>query len=202
MENYPSNSNKSKEENKKALDAVVAQPATVRKKKNNKLLRMIFAQDFRDIEQGLMTQWVAPKIKDLSWSFIQACIDTVTNAAKMMVYTDYKPVDRSKLPADRYSYSNYYSNQAAPKPTMATDISYDEFTYPTYGEAEAVLTELRNQIARCRVATVLDMYNLSKVATSNYTLQDWGWQNLDFAEVRQGEGGYIITLPKAKILPR
>ena len=85
---------------------------------------------------------------------------------------------------------------------MATDISYDEFTYPTYGEAEAVLTELRNQIARCRVATVLDMYNLSKVATSNYTLQDWGWQNLDFAEVRQGEGGYIITLPKAKILPR
>jgi len=202
MDNYPSNSNKSKEENKKALDAVVSKQPTVRKKKNNKLLRMIFAQDFRDIEQGLMTQWVAPKIKDLSWSFIQAAIDTVTNAVRMMVYSDYKPVDRSKLPAERYSYSNYYQQQATPKPTMATQLDYDEFTYPTYGEADAVLTELKNQIARCRVATVLDMYNLSKVPTSNYTLQDWGWQNLDFAEVRQAEEGYIITLPKAKILPR
>mgnify|MGYP007070083110 CR=1 FL=1 len=73
---YPSNSNKSKEEKKQQLAPVVSDPVTVRKKKNNKLLRMIFAQDFVDIKQGLVTEWIAPKAKDLVWSFIQAGIDT------------------------------------------------------------------------------------------------------------------------------
>lgn len=203
---YPANSNKSKEE-KQPLKPVVDKPAMVRKKKTSKLMKLIFAQDFNDIKQGLYTEYIEPKAKDLSWSFIQAGIDLVTNAFRMMVYPDYKPVDRTKLPAERYSYTNYYTYSQPyanrPAPTMTSEVNYDEFTYPTRGEAEAVLTELKNQIARCRCATVLDLYNLSNVTTSNYTLQDWGWTDLNFAEVRQSpEGGYMIALPKAKMLQR
>lgn len=200
---YPSNSNKSKEENRQTVAPVVSEPAVVRKsRKKNKLLHMIFAQDFVDIKKGLVTEWIAPKIKDLSWSLIQAGIDTVQNAMKMMVYEDYKPVDRAKLPAERCSYSNYYPQQNRPVPTMTSEVNYDEFIYKTFGEADAVLTELKNLISRSRCATVLDLYNLSKVATSNYTLQDWGWTDLSFAEVKQSQDGYIIALPKARSLPR
>ena len=200
---YPSNSNKSKEENRQTVAPVVSEPAVARKsRKKNKLLHMIFAQDFVDIKKGLVTEWIAPKIKDLSWSLIQAGIDTVQNAMKMMVYEDYKPVDRAKLPAERYSYSNYYPQQNRPVPTMTSEVNYDEFIYKTFGEADAVLTELKNLISRSRCATVLDLYNLSKVATSNYTLQDWGWTDLSFAEVKQSQDGYIIALPKARSLPR
>lgn len=198
---YPANSNKSKEEREK-LNPVVTGTATVRKKNNNKFLRMIIAHDYRDIRDGLMSTYVGPKVKDLTWNFIQAAIDFVTNAARMMVYDNYSPVDRSRLPAERYSYNNYYQQPARPAPTMSSELNYDEFSYPTRGEAEAVLAELKNQIARCRCATVLDLYNLSNISTSNYTFQDWGWTNLDFAEVRQAPDGYIIALPKAKVLPR
>ena len=206
---YPSNSNKAKEEARQPLKPVVDKPAEVRKKKDNKLLRMIFAQDFKDIEQGLITEYIEPKIRDLSWSFIQTAIDTVTNAFRMMVYKDYKPTTTNKLPTSAYTYNNYYSSSYAnrPAPTMTSEINYDEFTYPTRGEAEAVLTELKNQIVRCRCATVLDLYNLSNVTTSNYALQDWGWTDLGFAEVRQtldetNKIVYMIALPKAKMLPR
>ena len=202
---YPANSNKSKDETQ-PLKPVVDKPAAVRKKKTNKFLRLIFAQDFNDIKAGLITQYLEPKAKDLSWAFIQAGIDLVTNAFRMMVYEDYKPIDRSKLPAERYSYNNYYTYSQPynnrPAPTMTSELNYDEFTYPTRGEAEAVLTELKNQIVRCRCATVLDLYNLSNVSTSNYTFQDWGWTDLNFAEIRQGPEGYMIALPKAKPLPR
>lgn len=208
---YPSNSDKSKSE-RVQLQPVVDAPAMVRKKKKkNKLLKLIFAQDFHDIEQGLVTEYVKPKMKDLSWSFIQAGLDLAMNALRMMVYEDYKPIDRSRLPTNSYTYSNYngyytysqpYNYNSANKPSMTTEINYDEFTYATRGEAEAVLAELKNQITRCRCATVLDLYNLSRIDTSNYTLQDWGWTDLGFAEVRQGPDGYIIALPKAKMLPR
>ena len=209
---YPANSNKSKEEAKQPLKPVVDQPAKVRKKKENKLLRLVFAQDFKDIEQGLFEGFIEPKIKDLSWSLIQAAIDTVMNAFRMMVYKDYKPAPTTKLPANTYTYNNYYSSSAAaynnkPAPSMASELSYDEFTYPTRGDAEAVLTELKNQIVRCRCATVLDLYNLSNVTTTNYTLQDWGWTDLGFAEVRQTLSDdhqivYMIAMPKAKPLQR
>ena len=200
---YPSNSNKSKEEAKPQLQPVVEKPAGVRKKRQSKLLKIFFEQDFNDIKQGLYTEYVEPKMKDLTWSFIQAGIDTVMNAMRMMVYKDYHPVDRSKIPAERYSYSNYYSSSTPrPAPTMASEVNYDEFIYATRGEAEAVLQELKNQIARCRCATVLDLYNVSNVSTSNYTLQDWGWTDLSFAEIRQNSEGYLIALPKAKLLPR
>ena len=213
---YPSNSNKSKEE-RRAPDPVVSNAPAVRKKRNNKLLRTIFAQDINDIKQELVTGYIDPKIKDLAWSIIQGTIDILTNACKMMVYKDYKPVDRAKIPAERYSYSAYYSQPvgtATPRPTMSTEINYDEFVYPDFGEADAVLTEMKNLIAgQYRCATVLDLYSLSRVSTSNYTLQNYGWTNLDFAEVRQSPDlvpdpkdptkmvrGYIIALPKAKPL--
>ena len=207
MADYPPNSNKSKEEERN-VDPVVINPVGVRKKKDNKFLRMIFRQDFKDIKPGLITDYVEPKVQDLAWSFIQASIDTVTNALRMMVYKDFRPTNSSRVPAERYSYSNYYSSSSPrPAPTMESEVNYDEFTYYTKSEADAVLFELKNLIARTKYASVLDLYNLSKVSTSNYTLQNWGWTNLDFAEVRQcfdedHRTVYMIVLPKAKYIPR
>lgn len=208
MPDYPSNSNKSKEEEQK-VQPVVVNPVGVRnKKKKSKLLKMIFRQDFKDIKPGLVTSYVEPKVQDIAWSFIQAGIDLVTNALRMMVYEDYKPTDRAKLPADRYTYSNYYSSSVPrPAPTMTSELNYDEFTYTTKAEADVVLAELKNLIARTKAASVLDLYNLSKVSTSNYTLQNWGWTNLDFAEVKQTYDEdhrivYVINLPKAMSLGR
>ena len=206
---YPSNSNKSKEgQIPKIPDPVVLTPGEPRKKKDSKLFRMIFKQDLKDVKPGLITDYVEPKVQELAWQFIQAGIDTVTNALRMMVYKDYKPSTSNKLPADRYSYSNYYSSSvSAPKPSMTSELNYDEFTYATKGEADVVLAEMKNLIEKTKVATVLDLYGLSGVSTSNYTLQNWGWTNLNFAEVKQcfdedHRVVYMINLPKATSLPR
>lgn len=211
MADYPSNSNKSKEEQAPNIpDSVVVTPGVPRKKKENKYLRMIFKQDLKDIKPGLVKDYIEPKVQELAWQYIQAGIDIFTTALKMMVYKDYKPSNAPKLPADRYSYSNYYSASTArpaPAPTMTSEINYDEFTYATKGEADVVLAELRNLIERTKVATVLDLYGFSGVGTSNYTLQNWGWRDLNFAEVRQcfdedHKAVYMINLPKATFLSR
>lgn len=197
----PSNSNKSKED-KKNLTPVVNNPVKVRKK-SNRLLRTIFARDLKDVQQEIRTGYIEPKVKDLVWQFIQAGLDIISNAFKMTIYENYKPSDKPKTPAERYSYSNYY-NQAAPmRPTMTTEINYDEFIYKSKKEADDVLAGLKDLIAgEYRQATVHDMYYLSQQPTDNYTLQYYGWTNLDFAEVQQTDGGYIINLPKAKPLSR
>ena len=209
---YPSNSNKSKSEGQPPeqdkVAPVVTNPVGIKKKRNNKFLRMIFRQDFKDVKQGIVTDYLEPTVQNLAWAFIQAGIDGITNILCMMVYEDYRPLEKNRLPAERYSYNNYYSSSSPrPAPTMTSEINYDEFTYWTRGEAEAVLNELKNLIARCKWASVLDLYNLSKVSTSNYTLQDWGWENLDFAEIHQAYDEdrrlvYTISLPKAKMIPR
>lgn len=211
MADYPSNSNKSKEEVAPNLpDPVVVTPGVPKKKKDSKFLRMIFKQDFKDVKPGLVKEYIEPKVTDLAWSFIQASIDTVTNALRMMVYQDYRPTSTPKIPADRYSYNNYYSS-STPKPnltpTMTSEVNYDEFTYATKGEADVVLAELKNILQRSKSATVLDLYALSGVGTSNYTLQNWGWTDLNFAEVKQTFDEdhrivYMISLPKANFLGR
>ena len=207
MAEYPSNSNKSKQEQNIPAPVVTNVPTARKKKPDNKLLRMIFAQDFKDIKDGLVKDWIEPQVRNLAWNYVQFLIDTVKNGVKMMMYDNYKPTEKSSVPASNYSYNNYY------RPTMTTPksnndtVSYDEFEYPTEKEAADVLTGLRDLISRCKAATVLDLYGLSKISTSNYTLQNWGWTNLDFVEIKtttsdDGRIVYYLTLPKATVLQR
>lgn len=210
---YPANSNKSKE-NHVPLKPLVDEPAVVRKKrKPSKLLKLIFKQDLNDIKPGLVNEYIEPKARELSWSFIQAGIDLVTNALRMMVYEDWKPTSSPRYTqTSAYTYNHYYEGSSKmyankPAPTMSSELNYDEFVYPTSGRAQAILNELKNLIISNRCATVLDLYELSGITTSQWTLQDWGWTDLSFAEVRQtlnddGRTVYIIALPKAKPLPR
>lgn len=210
---YPANSAKSKQEakEKEQQDLKPTIPEGVRiKPKKSKLFRAIFKQDFQDIRKGLINDYVYPKTQELAWSFIQACIDTVTNAMKMMIFENYKPTTgTTKSTPSGYSYSGYYNSQAnKPVPTMSTEIDYDEFTYVDRGKAEEILYELRNLIATTKSASVLDLYNLSQVGTSNYTLQNWGWTDLSFAEIREQWDSdaqktvYYIALPKARPLKK
>lgn len=207
MAEYPSNSNKSKEEQKIPAPVVNSIPTARKKKPEKKLFRMIFAQDFKDIKQGLIKDWIEPQVRNLAWNYVQFLIDTVKNGVKMMMYDNYKPTEKSNIPASNYSYSNYYKPAVvAPRPNTES-VSYDEFEYPTEKEAADVLNGLRDLIARCKAASVLDLYGLSHISTSNYTLQNWGWTNLDFVEIRtttsdDGRIVYYLTLPKATMLQR
>ena len=217
MAEYPSNSNKSKNEIKMRDPVVknvptVGKQVTTEEKEKDGLLRMIFAQDFKDIKKGLIEQWIQPQVKNLAWNYIQFLIDTVKNGVKMMMYDNYRPTEKSNSPASTYTYSNYYqpsvATQSTTKHQSNTDtINYDEFEYPTEKEARDVLQELRNLIEISKAASVLDLYGFSKMSTANYALQNWGWTNLDHADVVQtvsddGRVVYVITLPKAQMLPR
>ena len=86
---YPSNSNKSKSEGQPPeqdkVAPVVTNPVGIKKKRNNKFLRMIFRQDFKDVKQGIVTDYLEPTVQNLAWAFIQAGIDGITNILRMMV---------------------------------------------------------------------------------------------------------------------
>ncbi len=202
---YPANSDRSKQNNPPKLQPVVTSKPEKYQKKENKYLKMIFAQDFRDVKDSLVTEYVQPKVKELVWSFFQAQLDFVTNALRMMVFKDFKPSAKPSTQAERYSYSTYYNQPNKPAPTMTTEVNYDELMYSTSGEAGAVLAGMRQRLEHYDRVTVADFYDLSDISTTNFALGNYGWKNLDFAEVKQvmtedGVYKYIIALPKAKPL--
>lgn len=211
MADYPSNSNKSKEAMQQRAPIAKNTPNVYKTNENHHLLRMIFAQDFKDIKEGLIKQWIEPQLKNLAWGYVQFFIDTIKNGVKMMIYENYKPTNNQQNSlTSQYSYSNYYSKtpQSQNAPSISspskTTLNYDEFEFETEEEAKGILQEMKNIIATSKAVSVLDYYNLSRVSTANYPLQDWGWTNLDFAEVQSapskmdGRLIWIITLPRAK----
>lgn len=110
----------------------------------------------------------------------------------------------------RYIASIYYirkrekqlNHKDRPKPNL-TETAYfpDPIIYDTKGDAETVLHELKNRLEAYPYVTVYDVYKLSGIKTSNWTMHNcvYCWDSLDGATVkRSSDGKYYIDLPGAK----
>ena len=193
MEEYKSNSHRSKELTKNEPVKKVVKPiAKATTKKKNKLAETFISEDASNIKSYILMDVLEPAIK-------KAVIDIVTDGISMLFYGDTSHGNRrSSTSASYISYNRYSDRDRRDDRTSygRSRYSYDDIILQSRGEAEEVLDRMSEMIDTYGIVSVADMYDLVGIAT-NYTDNKYGWTNLRNAEPIRVSNGYMLKLPKA-----
>lgn len=199
MEDYKSNSHKSKETapvpaERKKLDKIVSGDVKVKKKSGvHKFTDVFISEDVSNVKTYILMDVLVPAVK-------KAVSDIVTNGIDMILYGG-NGGSKKRTNGGYISYNNYSSDRRRDDhsygtTTTRTGYSYDEVSIPSRGEAEEVLTRMDELIETYGIVSVADFYDLVGVSC-NYTDNKYGWTNIRNAEVVRVRDGYKIKLPKA-----
>lgn len=195
MEDYKSNSHKSKalqkeaEAKAKTVEKVVAGTVKTKKKSEGFISEDILSNIWAYIRDGVLI----PTAK-------RAIDEIVTNGTRMMLWGE-SAKDRggNALPGSFVSYNKAYNQQgvATPRPSYGTGFSYDDLVFNTRGDADLVLSKMDEIMSVYHMVRVADLYQLAGVSTDNYTANDYGWTDIRSARIVPVRDGYVIKLPRA-----
>ena len=192
MEEYKSNSHKSKEENSEKKVEKIVTGSVRSKKKNelNKLADVFIAEDISNVKSYILQDIIIPAIKT-------AISDVVTNGIEMILYGETGKTKKST--SSRVSYRDYYSSndrKSSYSSASRRSYSYDDIILDNRAEAEEVLVRMDELIEAYGVASVGDLYDLVGL-TGDYTDNKYGWTNLRSAQAVRVRDGYLLKMPKA-----
>lgn len=193
MENYKSNSHRSKEtpdKEKQRVEKIVSGKVRTKKKSELRKLTDIFVpEDVDDIKSYIFMDVIIPAIKKIVLDIVETSLYGATGRT------------RKNSGASKVSYQRYYDrqNDARDRSSVRTrsGYSYNDVIFDSYGEADDVLTRMDELIDTYGLVRVADLYDMAGI-TGNYTDNNYGWTNIRSANiVRTRDGGYMIKLPKA-----
>lgn len=199
MAEYAGNSNKAKEaaaeiQTERKVQKVVSGKVTTRENKGRKLTKLFIEEDVDSVKSHIFMDIFIPAAKRLISDIVRDGID-------MMLYGE--PRGDKKKSGSRVSYRDYYDERNSSRDrgryasTRDRFDNDDDIIFDSRGEAEAVLDEMDNMIARYGLVTVSDMYDMAGL-TAPYTATKYGWTSLRNASVERVRGnGYVIKLSKA-----
>jgi hypothetical protein len=191
MENYPSNSHKTREQNtdKKVEKVVSGKTSTKKKSGIRKLSDTFLSEDIGNVKNYIFAEVLLPAAKKL-------VSDIVTNGTNMLLYGEIK---NKKGNSSKVSYSRYYDDRSRDyrSPVVRNNFDYDEIIFETRGDAEAVLDAMYDILNQYKVVSVAELYDLASITTHNYTCNNYGWIDLRGSSVVRVRDGYILKLPRA-----
>ena len=200
LEDYKSNSHKSKKENaesipEKRVNPVISGQAKTKKKSGfRKIADALIVEDAANVKTYIFNDVVIPSIK-------KTINDLVTNSLEMFLFG--KSGGTKTTSASKISYRSYYEGKRTPTQDRSTrygdGLDYDDIEFETRGDAESVLSSMYDVIDRYNVVSVGDFYDLANIQTSNYNLNNYGWTNLNGARVVSTGNGYVIRFPTRAI---
>ena len=189
MEDYKSNSHKSKERNKNIQKVVSGELKRKKKSEVRRFADIFLPEDVENVKNHVIYDVIIPSVK-------KVILDTVDT----WLYGENGSSKKSST-GSRFSYERCYddrsgsgnrSKSASPKASYA----YDDIVLNNRGDAEAVLDQVAEIIERYDFVTVADL-NESLGITGRYTDNNWGWYSVANARVdRLRGGGYMLRLPK------
>lgn len=197
MDEYTSNSHKSREPSKepvekKKFEKVISGKATT--KKRNGIIDAFVSDDASTIKSHILMDVLVPVIKKAVSEIFHDGID--------IIFGESGHSTRSSL-ASKISYHGYYDRandfvrSAVTTPRTRNVYSYDEISIPTRGEAEEVLARLHEAIIQYKMVSVADLYDMVGL-NSSYTDNKYGWTDLRSAYAdRTFDGQYKLRLPRA-----
>lgn len=198
MEEYKSNSHKSKEEQKsppterQKLDKIVNGTVKVKKKSElTKFAEIFLPEDISNIKNYILMDVLVPAIKN-------TIEDIITNGTRMLLRGEIG-VRKGSSTASSISYNRYYDQKRygdSNSVQTRSGYSYNEIILETRGEAEEILTRMDELIDTYGLVRVADLYDLVGVS-GNYTDNKYGWTNIRNAKIVRVRDGYMIELPKA-----
>lgn len=193
MEEFKSNSHKSREENVDSSDISVKKVTTgkTRIKKKNGLLKFadsMISEDAANVKSYILMDVLMPAIK-------KAVVDIVTDGINMILYGE-TSVSSRKSSGSKVSYRKFYEDDRRDsRSEQKRRYDYDEVVFDSRRDAEEVLASMEDLVDRYKVVSVMDFYELAD-QKSVYTDRYYGWTNLRSAEVIRVRDGYTIKLPK------
>ena len=193
---FPSNSNKSKEEKKEKDIQQVTTTGKVKKKSfGRKLKDALFGEDVGSVSQYIFYDVLIPASKKL-------ISDMISGAVNMALFGETRSRRRDD---DRtyVSYASYYDDRrrepARSRYRNRGGNGYSDMLFDDRKEADLVLERLCDLVDEYGCASVADLYSLTGFDSAS-TDHKWGWTNLRGAAVELSSGGYILNLPPAKPL--
>lgn len=205
VQDYPPNSHKYKEEQKKletkqnekrVSEKVVT--GLVKKKKKSKAEQFMgnfISEDAKSVKSYVFGEVLIPAIK-------KAISDIVTDGIDIILYGESRRGSRGRSTADKVSYRSYYDGGYS-RPRIgerqaltAGSYSYDDIILSSRGEAEDVLARMDELMDTYGLVRVADLYDLVGI-TGNYTDNKYGWTNITRAEIVRNRDGFMIKMPRA-----
>ena len=198
MENYKSNSHRSKEtknnvEKKKVEKVVKGTVKTKKKKGTSKLTDIFISEDAGNVKSYVLMEVLVPAVK-------KAISDIVTDGIDMILYGE---TGRSKKRSGSSSYVSYRSysdkDRRDDRHYESRKSSYynDDIILETRGEAEEVLSVMNELLDNYGIVSVADLNELVGI-TGYYTDNKYGWTSIRNAEVVRVRDGYLLKMPKAR----
>lgn len=192
MENYASNSHKSKEtisvNNKKIVPKA---NGTIKKKSEaGKLAGLFVAGDLASAKSYIIEDVLIPTIKN-------AVSEMVRNGIDILLFGETRKSNSTRSAASRVSYTNYYNGSSSSRSSeRSSSCNYDDIIFPSRGDAEVVLDGLNDIIQAYGFASVADLYELANITASNYTYANYGWTEIINVSPTRVPEGYILRLPR------
>lgn len=156
---------------------------------------------------------VLPAIKEI-------VVNSVTSGINMMIYgpdsegksnTYHGYSQRGNAYRPNTNYQRSYQsgpntahvNEARPyrKETRAGNFNSEDYILANREEAQAVLDQLLDQVNDYGWTSLADFFDLVGI-DSNYTDNNYGWTDLQFAKFVVVRGGYALRLPRLESLSR
>lgn len=199
MEEYLSNSHKSREKGvNKQIKPVITGNAKIGKKSGLTRLTDIFRpDDISDVKGYLLKDILIPEIRETVYEILRKTIDGLFSHGKSRG-TNYS----SYTSASRISYSSSYTNPTRTTKgpnTVDSSFNYENIIFDKRGDAEAVLIAMQDIISQYKAVSVADLYDLAEISTSNYSLNNYGWTDINTqnSKIVRTTEGYKLFLPKA-----
>lgn len=175
---------------KKVESVIVGKAKTKKKSEIQKFADLFISEDARNVKSYILLDVLRPAVK-------KAIYDIVTNGADMILYGE--SGGRKKNTASKISYREYYERDVGRRreSSFRGGFDYDDVTFESRADAEAVLDAMDETISKYGVVSVGDFYDLANISTDNYTVNKYGWTDIRSASVIRVRDGYMIKLPKA-----
>ena len=191
---YKPNSNRSKELQPKRVEKVISGTAKVKESGSRKLMDAFISEDAATAKSTIFLDVIVPAVKKLFVDIIETGLDVVLYGGSGRV--------KSGPKTGKVSYNGYYNK---PDTSRQRDYrspvkgEYSDVLLETRGEADNVLFQLGELIDQYDVASIADLYDLVGL-TANFTDQKYGWTDIRNAQIIRMREGYLLKLPKAKLL--
>ena len=203
MEDYKPNSHKSKappqpqadgstyNPQRKKVEPVVSNPATVREKSAiRKFADALIEEDGKTVGKYVFYELFVPGVKALLYNII------VGGAGKFLNQSG-RTNSNGQIPYSQQYRTN--NQQVIRRQQQIVDpLKPEDLIFGIRGDAEVVLDSMRNEINTYGFVDALTMYRLAGYDGNNlpYTWANIGWIDLRTARVEPSNGGYCIRLPR------
>ena len=192
MENYQSNSFKSKELETKRPEKKLTKVANAKLKKKSeiqKIAETFVAEDLNKVKNAVLMDVIVPAVK-------KVISDIVTNGIDMLLYGEVK--HNKTTTTSKIGYNSMYNsqNQANAARVARSSYIYNDIILSSRGEAEEVLNQMNEIIGTYGVVSVADLCEIVGV-TGEFTDNKYGWSDIRDAYVERSKDGYMLKLPRA-----